>query len=183
MIRRKKTKFFQRAIVQIFDKFQLYFGRGRYDLSNMEAILDDYVSSDDLKKFEINYNEHLNRGEVTSKIKFEYAWCLTRSRYPADIRRGVILLEDLFNNGDEQAKRDYLYYLAVGNTKLKEYNKASSYIKAFLSVEPTNRQAQELQKLIKDRMRKEGLMGMAIVGGAALALGGLVGLGVAMSRK
>lgn len=139
--------------------------------------------SHEFNKFENNYNEHVNKGDVTSKIKFEYAWCLIRSRYPADIRRGVILLEDLFHHGDELAKRDYLYYLAVGNTKLKEYNKASRYIKAFLGVEPTNRQAQDLQKLINDKMRKEGLMGMAIVGGAALAIGGLVGLGVALSRK
>ena len=29
----------------------------------------------------------------------------------------------------------------------------------------------------------EGLMGMAIVGGAALALGGLVGLGIALVKK
>lgn len=29
----------------------------------------------------------------------------------------------------------------------------------------------------------DGLMGMAIVGGAALAIGGLVGLGVALTKK
>lgn len=29
----------------------------------------------------------------------------------------------------------------------------------------------------------DGLVGMAIVGGAALAIGGLVGLGVALSKK
>ena len=29
----------------------------------------------------------------------------------------------------------------------------------------------------------EGILGMAIVGGAALAIGGLVGLGVALSKK
>lgn len=149
----------------------------------MEAILDDYVSTEDLKKFESIYNEHVRSGTLTPTQQFEYAWCLIRSKYPADIRRGVALLEDLFYHGDETSKRDYLYYLAVGNTKLKEYNEALKLVKKFLNVEPANRQAQELQKIIKERMKKEGLMGMAIVGGAALAIGGLVGLGMALSRK
>ncbi|XP_013782287.1 mitochondrial fission 1 protein-like [Limulus polyphemus] len=149
----------------------------------MEPLLEDYVSPDDLKKFEELYHNQLKHGNLTSKTQFEYAWCLIRSHYPADIRRGVVLLEDLFTHGDDNAKRDYLFYLGVGNTKLKEYNTALRYVKNFLSVEPANRQAQELEAYIKSRMRKEGLMGMAIVGGAAIALGGLVGLGVALSKK
>jgi fission 1 protein len=31
-------------------------------------------------------------------------------------------------------------------------------------------------------MEKEGLIGMAVVGGAALAFGGLVGLGIALAK-
>merc|ERR1712110_282138 len=44
-----------------------------------------------------------------------------------------------------------------------------------LQVEPGNRQAQDLENIIKTKMEKEGLIGMAVVGGATLALGGLVG--------
>ena len=33
---------------------------------------------------------------MSSSSQFEYAWCLVRSRYPADIKKGIILLEDLF---------------------------------------------------------------------------------------
>lgn len=32
-------------------------------------------------------------------------------------------------------------------------------------------------------MEKEGLMGMAVVGGTALAIGGLVGLGIALAKS
>lgn len=32
-------------------------------------------------------------------------------------------------------------------------------------------------------MEKEGLIGMAVAGGAVLALGGLVGLGIALASK
>lgn len=93
------------------------------------------------------------------------------------------MLEDLCNSGMPEARRDYLFYLAVGNTKLKDYTRAKELVKKFLSVEPQNRQAQELDKYIQERLTKEGLMGMAVVGGAALVVGGLVGIGMALSKK
>jgi len=108
---------------------------------------------------------------------------LVRSRYPADIRKGIILLEDLFQNRDETNKRDYLYYLAVGNTKLKEYATALKYIRALLQVEPGNRQAQELEVIASKRLEKDGMVGMAVAGGAAVAFGGLVGLGLALAGR
>ncbi|XP_064456251.1 mitochondrial fission 1 protein-like [Ornithodoros turicata] len=149
----------------------------------MDSVLEDYVTPADLKHYEQQYHEEMKTGQVQPKTQFEYAWCLVRSRYAADIRRGVLLMEDLFHNGDTEAKRDYLFYLAVGNTKLKEYAQALKFVKAFLNVEPANRQAQELEGIIKSRMKKEGMMGMAIVGGAALAVSGLVGLGIALAKR
>ncbi|KAH6937778.1 hypothetical protein HPB50_004049 [Hyalomma asiaticum] len=149
----------------------------------MESILEDYVSAADLKHYEQKYHEEMKNGEVDTKTQFEYAWCLVKSRYPADIRRGVLLMEHLFHHGNADAKRDYLFYLAVGSTKLKEYSKALKFIKAFLHVEPANRQAQELEAIIKNQMKKEGIKGMAIVGGAALAVSGLVGLGIALAKR
>lgn len=143
----------------------------------MEHMLEDTVPVEDLKKFEQKYHEELQAGQVSSLAQFEYAWCLVRSRYPADIRKGIILLEDLFQNREGENKRDYLYYLAIGNTKLKEYATALKYVRALLQVEPGNRQAQELEVIVKKRLEKDGMVGMAVAGGAALAFGGLVGLG------
>jgi len=144
----------------------------------MAHILDEVVPAEDLRKFEQKYHEELQHGNVSNTSKFEYAWCLVRSRYPADIRKGVSLLEDLFQNREETNKRDHLYYLAVGNTKLKEYSTALKYIRALLQVEPGNRQAQELEVIASTRLKKDGMVGMAAAGGAAVALGGLVGLGM-----
>ena len=121
--------------------------------------------------------------KVSSTSQFEYSWCLVRSRYPADIRKGIILLEDLFQNRDETNKRDYLYYLAIGNTKLKEYATALKYIRALLQVEPGNRQAQELEVIVTKKLEKDGMIGMAVAGGTAVALGGLVGLGLALAGR
>lgn len=89
----------------------------------------------------------------------------------------------LFQNRDESGKRDYLYYLAIGNARIKEYQTALKFVRGLLQVEPGNRQAQELEQIIKKKMEKEGLIGMAVVGGATLALGGLVGLGIALAKS
>ncbi|KAK3605636.1 hypothetical protein CHS0354_027301 [Potamilus streckersoni] len=152
----------------------------------METIINDVVDPSDIKKFELIYLDQERRGPVSEKTQFEYAWCLVRSRYLDDMKRGVALLEDLFQKSrpDDSSRRDYLFYLAIGYTKTKEYETALKYVKALLKIEPENHQAKELQKLIKDKLKKEGFVGMAIVGGATLAVvGGLVGLGIALARK
>ena len=149
----------------------------------MEALLDETAPAEELKKFEKAYYEEMNRGGASNQTRFNYAWCLIRSKYRADIHRGIMLLEDLCSTGDTEARRDYLFYLSIANTKIHEYHRAHDCIKKFLSVEPNNRQAQDLEKLIKDRLTKEGLKGLAIAGGAAIALGGLVGLGMALAKK
>jgi len=149
----------------------------------MDSVLDDVVPIEDLKKFESQYREQSNNGKVSSSTKFEYAWCLVRSKYAADIRKGLFFLEELLKDGEDEAKRDYLYYLSVGNARLKEYQTALFFIDKLISVEPNNNQAKELERYIKKRMEKEGLMGIAIVGGATLAVGALVGLGIALAKR
>ena len=152
----------------------------------MEYLLDEVVAPSELKKFEQAYNEEIRaKGHTSPACQFEYAWALVRSKYPADIRKGNLLLEDLVKNQDEanSGKRDYLYYLAIGNARLKEYNTALKYIRGLLQVQPGNRQAQDLEAVIKKRMEKEGLIGMAVVGGATLVFGALVGVGLALAKR
>lgn len=76
-----------------------------------------------------------------------------------------------------------MYYLAIGNARLKEYQTALKFIRGLLQVEPGNRQAQDLEATIKKKMEKDGLIGMAVVGGATLVFGGLVGLGIALAKS
>ncbi|KAL8595939.1 hypothetical protein ACOMHN_018251 [Nucella lapillus] len=150
----------------------------------MDAIIQENIDPADLKKFEALYSEQFRRGHVAEKTQFDYAWCLIRSRYQEDMKKGIAYLEDLLKSAsDETAKRDYLFYVAVGFTRLKEYERALKYIDAVTRIEPRNHQAHNLHSYIKKKMEKDGLMGMAIVGGAALALGGLIGLGVATLKK
>jgi len=106
-------------------------------VGKMEDFLDESVSEEDLRqsdffciscglqKFERRYHDNLAKGTVTNPIQFEYAWCLIRSRYPTDIKRGIFLLEDLLKGGSESSRRDCLYYLAIGNSKIKVSNHLS----------------------------------------------------------
>lgn len=141
------------------------------------------MSSDDLKKFERVYHEQLQSSSVTQKTQFEYAWCLVRSKYPADIRKGIILFEDLYSNHGDSEKRDCLYYLAIGNARIKEYSKALTYVRAFLQMEPGNAQVQHLETLIKKKMEKEGLLGMAVAGGVIIGVASILGLGIAIAKR
>ncbi|BFZ25080.1 hypothetical protein BsWGS_28119 [Bradybaena similaris] len=150
----------------------------------METIVEENINPDDLKKFEALYNEQARRGHVSEKTQFDYAWCLIRSLYLADMQKGIALLEDLLRRAQEElGQRDYLFYIAVGYVRIKEYEKALKYTKAIFKIEPTNRQAEQLEKYIKKKMNKDGLIGMAIVGGAAVVVGGLVGATIAAIKK
>ncbi|KAK1153332.1 mitochondrial fission 1 protein [Acipenser oxyrinchus oxyrinchus] len=151
----------------------------------MEAVVSETVTPEDLMKFEKKYTAELAKGSVSKESQFEYAWCLIRSKYSNDIAKGILLLEELLHKGTKDDQRDYLFYLAVANYRLKEYEKGLKYVRVLLKNEPSNTQGLELEKLIKKAMQKDGLVGMAIVGGIGLGvagLAGLIGLAVAKSK-
>ncbi|KAM3842410.1 mitochondrial fission 1 protein [Diretmus argenteus] len=149
----------------------------------MEAVVSDVVAPEDLLKFEKKYNSELAKGVVSKETKFEYAWCLIRSKYSQDIKKGIVLLEELVQKGTKDDSRDFLFYLAVANYRLKSYERALKYIRTLLRNEPGNKQALELEKLIDKALKKDGLVGMAIVGGIGVGVAGLVGLiGLAVAK-
>jgi len=153
----------------------------------MAEILDETIPTEDLKVFEQKFYEELRegRGSVSESTQFQYACCLVRSGYAADVRKGIQLLATLLQTPTAEtsaAHRDYLYFLAVGHAKLKEYVDSLKHVKKLLQKEPANRQALELEKIVQKKMEREALTGMAVAGGAVLAVGGLVGLAVALSK-
>ncbi|RXN38624.1 mitochondrial fission 1 [Labeo rohita] len=120
----------------------------------MEAVVSDIVAPEDLKRFEKKYNAELVKGPVSRETTFEYAWCLIRSKYSNDIVKGIQLLEELVHTSKKNDQRDFLFYLAVGNYRLKEYERALKYIRTLLKNEPDNKQALELEKLINNALKK-----------------------------
>ena len=55
---------------------------------------------------------------------------------------------------------------------MKDYQKAKKFIDAILYKEPNNGQALELKALVDNKLTKDGLLGLALVGGGALVFGG-----------
>ncbi|RMX56480.1 hypothetical protein pdam_00014933 [Pocillopora damicornis] len=173
--------------------------------------MDEILSEGDAKRFEDKYNAEVERGQVSSDTQFSYAWCLIKSSNKSEILKGVLLLQGenywrrvdaidlvtpaqclmighmknpgLCHSGTDQ--RDYLYFIAEGYYKLNEYKSALRYTNRLLQIEPENRQGLELHEKITGQMKKDGLIGLGILGGTALVMGGaaaLVGM-VFASRK
>jgi len=129
-------------------------------------------------------NQYEKEGQfVGVQTKFNYAWGLIKSDKRPEQQMGVRLLTDIFRDHTER-RRECLYYLALGNYKLGNYAEARRYNDRLLENEPANLQSQSLRGLIDDKVAKEGMLGVAIVSGVALAAG-LVGSALwrGMSRR
>ena len=70
-------------------------------------------------------------------------------------------------------RRECLYYLALGHYKLKNYTESKKFTSKLLSKEPNNMQAKSLNAMIDKDVQKEGLIGMALAGGAVAIIGGI----------
>ncbi|KAI1814311.1 mitochondria fission 1 protein [Poronia punctata] len=112
---------------------------------------------------------------VGVQTKFNFAWGLVKSNSRNDQQAGVRLLSEIFRVAPER-RRECLYYLALGNYKLGNYGEARRYNDLLLEKEPANLQAADLRRLIDDKVTKEGLVGVAIISGVAIAAGVVGGL-------
>ena len=124
------------------------------------------------------------------QTRFNYAWVgqgeyrfleslrsflsqgLIKSSARGEQQEGVRLLSEIFRNAPER-RRECLYYLALGNYKLGNYAEARRYNDLLLDHEPSNLQAGSLRGLIDDKVAKEGLLGVAILSGVAIAAAGV----------
>lgn len=123
------------------------------------------------EELQVLRTQYEKEGEyVGLQTKFNYAWGLIKSNHRVEQQEGVRLLSEIFRNSRER-RRECLYYLALGNYKLGNYGEAKRYNEFLLDLEPANLQAASLKELIDDKVQKEGLVGVAIVGGLAVAAG------------
>lgn len=100
---------------------------------------------------------------------------LIKSSARNEQQEGVRLLSEIFRNAPER-RRECLYYLGLGNFKLGNYAEARRYNDLLLDHEPGNLQAGSLRGLIDDKVSREGMVGVAIVSGVAIAAGVIGGM-------
>jgi mitochondrial fission 1 protein len=65
----------------------------------------------------------------------------------------------------EKYRKECFFYIALGYFRLEDYAKSREYMDILLAIEPHHRQARTLKVLIEQRVAREGIIGMAIVGG------------------
>lgn len=145
-------------------------------------MLDEYISDEELLKARESFNSIKNPTETQ---RFEFALNLIRSKRKPVIEEGLDIFQRLFaNTKDENIKRDTLYYMAIGQTKLNNYEQALKFLQSILNVQPANEQVRDLYVEVNRRMKKDGLIGLGIVGGAAaVGLVGIIGLGATLLAK
>ncbi|KAI4087044.1 MAG: hypothetical protein LQ339_008960 [Xanthoria mediterranea] len=148
-------------------------------VADMASVLPDAADADSpLKADELQVLRAQYEKEgyyVGVQTKFNYAWGLIKSSSRNEQQEGVRLLSDIFRNAPER-RRECLYYLALGNYKLGNYAEARRYNDLLLDHEPANLQGSSLRGLIDDKVAKEGLMGVAILSGVAIAAGVVGGM-------
>ncbi|MCJ1370421.1 mitochondrial membrane protein [Loxospora ochrophaea] len=132
------------------------------------ADADSPLKPDELQVLRAQYEKEGDY--VGIQTKFNYAWGLIKSANRGEQQEGVRLLSEIFRNSPER-RRECLYYLGLGNFKLGNYAEARRYNDLLLNHEPGNLQAGSLKGLIDDKVAKEGLVGVAIVSGIAIAAG------------
>jgi len=138
-------------------------------LDSVEVVEADAVDPRQLVSIQREYEKWKKaRKEVPKDIRFNYSWSLIRTKDKQLISEGVAILTDLYRVGTEVEKREYVYYLAVGNAKLHNLVAALRFCDAILTVEPKNHQAMALRRFVRGRVIRDGVIGVAaFVAGAA----------------
>ena len=84
-------------------------------MEESQQLLDEIVLPDEIQRYRSVYEKAKEANQLTDQNKFSFAYCLVRSKVKADVRTGIQLLRELYDaTRNDNAKRDYLYYLALG---------------------------------------------------------------------
>lgn len=104
------------------------------------------------------------------------SWALVHSRQPADVQRGLLMLEaSLGAKPGKGEEREILYLLAVGHYRAGDITRARRFIDEAMEMAPDFRQGATLRKMIEDKIAKDGAIGIGIAAAAV----GIVASGIA----
>jgi len=124
--------------------------------------------------------------DTQATVYFHYATALIQSKYSKDWQQGREILQNMYQRSkDEHAKRDYLFYCAISEIKLKNLQAAAKFVNAILYIEPFNEQAASLNLYISREKKKNLLIGAGVAIGTVSFAGAIaIGLiGAMVMRK
>ncbi|KAJ3683818.1 hypothetical protein LUZ60_014045 [Juncus effusus] len=142
----------------------------------------DVIAGCEREVAEAGNEEHRNESLM------RLSWSLVHSRQPDDVNRGIGMLEASLDNSNSPLQtREKIYLLAVGYYRTGNYSRSRQLLERCLEIAPDWRQAQTLSKLVENKIAKDGLIGVGIVGGAfgiaGLVIGGIVAAASSSRRK
>ncbi|KAJ2727028.1 mitochondrial membrane protein [Coemansia sp. Benny D115] len=132
------------------------------------ADAEESLSADELLVLQRQYEREVPNVRV--QTKFNYAWGLIKSTKKVDQQAGVMLMKEIYSSHRERM-RECLYYMAIGYYKLGIYMEARTATEKLLRLEPDNKQAESLLELINEKVNRDGLIGLALSGGAVALVG------------
>ncbi|KAI9355835.1 hypothetical protein BD770DRAFT_390851 [Pilaira anomala] len=133
-------------------------------------------------ELEVLRRQYIKEGEyVTIQTKFNYAWGLVKSSKNENVELGIKLLTEIYTDAPER-RRECLYFLAIGNFKIKNFSEARRFNDQLLKLEPRNDQAITLKQMIDEKVSTEGVIGLAIVSGVVAVGAALVAAVVKRSK-
>lgn len=116
----------------------------------------------------------------SSEATINFASGLIRSSLPRDKELGIQLLHELLLKAPA-LQNDLKYMLALGYFNLGQYTESKALADKLLA-SPHAREAEKLIHAIDEQVKKEGLIGLGIVGGAAVVVGAVI-VGIASLFK
>ncbi|EFP07382.1 hypothetical protein GCK72_006341 [Caenorhabditis remanei] len=112
---------------------------------------------------------------VTRENQIQLAIVLVGSENPKEVEEGAAILEEIVKDTiHSEDSRVCVHYLALAHARLQNYDKSVRLLDALLRTEPSNMQATELRRVVEKKMKREGLLGLGLLGGAAALIGGIV---------
>jgi tetratricopeptide (TPR) repeat protein len=134
----------------------------------MSRVIEDLISEEDFEKNRVHFEALEN---VNIDDKFRYALCLIKCKEKKRVENAIEIFQDIFDKTDDNVvKRDSLYYMAVGEAKLYNYEKSLDYLKEIIKIKQNNPQVYELYEEVSRRYRKDALIGLGVTAGATSAL-------------
>mmetsp|Transcript_32626 Transcript_32626/g.49165 ORF Transcript_32626/g.49165 Transcript_32626/m.49165 type:complete len:163 (+) Transcript_32626:34-522(+) len=116
--------------------------------------------------------------EGTPDATFQYAFCLSKSAEPTELRYAITILDGLVREGYEH-QVDCMYGSACALYLLRDYDQARSRCESILRTRPESRLASELHLACiasQEQKEKEDVKKMATIGTVAVAAVGVAGV-------